>query len=491
MFKKLANLLLHNRSTSQTVVKNTIWLMVGEVAHSLRFIVAIFAARILGAANWGIFSYAVTLAGMFTIVSDIGISGVLNREVARNPENHAQYLSTSFFLKIFLIIFSIALILITAPFLLNIDGVKSFLIIICLILAFDSMRDFSFAIIRAKEKMEQEAVIKTVTNVGILVLGLAFLIFIPTPKALAWSYAIGSGLGLITGIWLLRPYLSNLFSNFTRKLVWPIFSSAWPFAMVALLSSLMINMDTVIIGHFRSAAEIGFYAAAQRPIQLFYTVSALISSAIFPSLAKSAKRDNARFRFLFEKVIAVTFLIGLPITIGGIILGKGVVQVLFGNQYLAGVLTFQLLLLTTTITFLYGILVNGLFAFDRQSIFTWAIAGGVLTNLILDLLLIPRYGISGSAIATIIAQLVVLTPLYIAMRKINFFLIWKNIEKIAVATITMGSVALIMNILKVNFYINLPIDVVIYFSMLYLLKEPLAEDIASVFGIATNRQKNP
>lgn len=457
--------------------------MVGELAHSLRFVVAIFAARILGAANWGIFSYAVTLAGMFTIVSDIGISGVLNREVARNPENHAQYLSTSFFLKIFLIFFSIALILITAPFLLNIDGVKSFLIIICLILAFDSMRDFSFAIIRAKEKMEQEAAIKTVTNVGILVLGLAFLIFIPTPKALAWSYAIGSGLGLITGIWLLRPYLANLFSNFTRKLVWPIFSSAWPLALIGLSSSLMINMDMVIIGHFRSAAEIGFYAAAQRPIQLFYTISGLIASATFPAFAKAAKRDNPRFKILLEKVITVVFLIGLPLVIGGIVLGKEVIQVLFGNQYLAGTLTLQLLLITLLTTFPTNILINGVFAYDKQKIFSWAITTGIVVNLILDLLFIPRWGIAGSAAATIIAQLFIFTPLFVSMKRLNYFRIWPNIRKIVIASGVMGVIALLLSLLNVNFYVNLPMDIAAYFGALYLLKEPLTKDIASVFGV--------
>lgn len=482
MPNKLASLLLHNRSTSQTVAKNTFWLMVGEVAHSLRFVVAIYAARALGASNWGVFAYAVTMAGMFTIISDLGISGVLNREVARNPENHAKYLSTSFFLKIFLIAVSIGVIFLTAPVLLNVDGVGSFIGIICVLLAFDSMRDFFFAIVRAKEKMEQEAVVKAVTNIGILVLGIGFLLISPTPKALAWAYVVGSGAGLITGIWFLRRHLINFISNFSKNLIWPIFSAAWPLAMVALLSSLMINMDTVIIGHFRSAAEIGFYAAAQRPVQLFYTIAALISSAVFPALARFAKQDGEKFRSTLEKTIAALFAIGLPLTVGGIILGKEVVQVLFGSQYLPGTFTFQLLLVTVVITFLYGVLVNGIFSYDKQKIFSWAILSGVLVNLILDLILIPRWGIAGSAVATIIAQTTVTIPLFMTMRKINYFQIWPNIKKIVAATAIMGVVALILHLLAVNFFINLPIDIAVYFLALFLLKEPLTKNVASVLS---------
>lgn len=490
MFKKLAGLLLRNRSTSQTVVKNTVWLMVGEAAHSLRFIVAIVAARLLGAASWGVFAYAVTMASMFTIVSDVGIGGVLNREVSRNPDGYAEHLSTSFFLKILLIFLSISLIWITAPFLLNVDGVRSFLLVICILLIFDSLRDFSFAIIRAKEKMEQEAVIKTVTNVGILLLGIGLLIVFRTPMALAWAYAIGSGMGLLAAIWFLRGYIKTMLVNFSRRLVWPIFAAAWPLAMVALLSTIMINMDTIIIGHYRSAAEIGFYSAAQRPIQLFYTVSSLIASAVFPVLAKTAKRDDKKFRTLFEKISSAAFLVSLPLTIVGVVLGKSIIQALFGNQYLPAVLTFQLLILTLVITFLSNIITNGVFAYDKQKLFIWTIAGGVLTNLVLDLLFIPRWGIAGSAVATIIAQLVVFIPLYASMKKINFFLIFRNIKKIVLASFAAGAVAAILSALSVSFYLNLPIDMAVYLVLLFATKEPLAEDIASVFGVTAGRTES-
>ncbi len=483
MFKKLSDLLFKNRSASQTVVKNTIWLLVGEGAHSLRFIVAIVAARLLGAASWGIFAYTVTLAGMFTVFADIGIGGVLNREVSRNPDGHAAYLSTSFFLKILLVFLSVLVIWITAPFLLNIDGARSFLLVICLLLASDSFREFSFSVIRAKEKMEQEAVIKTVTNIGILSLGIGLLVIFRTPKALAWAYVLGSGMGALTGAWFLRGYIKTMLTNFSGKLVWPIFSSAWPFAMTALLGTIIINMDTIIIGHYRTAAEIGFYATAQRPIQLFYTLASLIASAVFPIMAKTAKRDNPKFRLLFEKISSAALLISLPITIVGVILGKDIIQVLFGNQYLPAVLAFQLLMLTTVITSLSSIMTNGVFAYDRQKIFTWTIAGGVLTNLVLDLLFIPRWGIAGSAVATIIAQFAVIAPLYVTMKKTNFFLLWRNAKKIVLASFAAGAAAVFLNLLSVNFFVNLLTDAAVYFFMLSLLKEPLAEDIASIFGI--------
>src|SRR3990170_334910 len=72
---KIKKFLLNNESTAQTIVKNTFWLSLSEsVGRALRIAIIIYAARVLGAAGWGTFSYMASLAAVFTIFADIGIS---------------------------------------------------------------------------------------------------------------------------------------------------------------------------------------------------------------------------------------------------------------------------------------------------------------------------------------------------------------------------------------------------------------------------------
>src|SRR3989304_2441108 len=104
MVKKIKEFLFQNKNIRQTIAKNAFWLSFGEIiGRILRAGVVIYSARILGAEQWGVFSYAITLAAMFTIFSDIGLSSVLTREAAKDPLNRDRYFSTIFVFKIILI----------------------------------------------------------------------------------------------------------------------------------------------------------------------------------------------------------------------------------------------------------------------------------------------------------------------------------------------------------------------------------------------------
>ena len=89
--QKTKAFLFRNTSARQTVAKNTIWLSVSNFGgRIIKAAVVIYAARVLGAAGWGIFSYAVTLAGFLTLFIDPGINSILMRETAKSSEEEQK-----------------------------------------------------------------------------------------------------------------------------------------------------------------------------------------------------------------------------------------------------------------------------------------------------------------------------------------------------------------------------------------------------------------
>ncbi|MDP3901436.1 MAG: oligosaccharide flippase family protein, partial [bacterium] len=101
MFPKVKNWLFQNQNIAQTIAKNTFWLFSGQiVSRLLRAAIVIYAARVLGAASWGAFSYALGIAAFLTIFSDIGINALITKEASRNPQLKDAYLSTAFFTKL-------------------------------------------------------------------------------------------------------------------------------------------------------------------------------------------------------------------------------------------------------------------------------------------------------------------------------------------------------------------------------------------------------
>lgn len=482
MIQKITAFLFKNQNIRQTIAKNTFWISFGEIVGRLvRAAIVIYAARILGAAGWGAFSYVISLAGLFTIFSDIGISAILTREVAKNEALRPKYFSTTFFIKLVLLVISTGLIIFFAPYFTKIEEAKHLLPIIAFVILFDSLRSFGSSLNNALEKMEINAGINIFTNLAIAGLGIAFLLISPTSYSLAIAYIIGSGVGFLSIFWVLRKYFKNLLSNFSWELITPIVKSAWPFALLGLLGGIMINTDTIMLGWIRSAAEVGFYSAAQRPIQFFYIFPSIIATSIFPNLARWAKLNDKKLRFLLERSCVLILSLALPLSIGGIILGPEIVNLLYGAPYYASILAFQILMLTLLTNFPSTLIGNALFAYDQQRQFIGFVALGTLSNVLLNFSLIPRFGIYGASVATILAQLLAVGFVWKKMKKINYFEVLPNLKKIISATIIMSLFVLVLKYLGVIFYLNIVFSALLYFFILYLLKEPILKEIKKTF----------
>lgn len=478
--EKIKSFLFENKTLRQTVLKNTFWLTFGSVGSKvLRAVLIIYAARILGTEGYGVFSYVVSLAGFFSLFSDIGLSALLTREAVKNQNRIFSYISTTFFLKLIVLVLTILATIFIAPLFTKISAARALIPVVAFLLAFDSLRGFGFAITRAQNRMQVEALYTILTDAFITGISLMVLYAIPASSSLAAGYTAGSGLGFLALFIALRKELKGLFSNFDKTLVRPIISAAWPFAIMGLLGGFMINIDTIIIGWFRSANELGLYGAAQRPIQLLYLLPGLISAGLFPIMSDLVRRGLAdKLREILERTMAVIFLIAFPLTVGGIILGAPLIHLLFGNSYAGAALTLQLLFLTLLLIFPSTLIGNAIFAYDRQKIFIISTGIGSLANVVFDLIFIPRYGIAGSAVATIISQIFTVGFIWNKMKQINNFRTLANLPKMAVAAAVMGIATFFLSRLEISIFVNIIISGAAYIGMLYLLREKTLSQLA-------------
>ena len=474
--QQIKSALFENKSMRQTVLKNAFWLTFGNIiSRIIRAVLIIYAARILGVAGYGVFSYALAIAGFFSIFADVGITAMLTRESARNPEERIYYLSTGFFIKLVFILLSTLLILFAAPFVAKIEGAKELFPIIVFLFAFDTLRDFFFGFTRGIEKMEIEAGVNIFTNFAILLLGGAALIFRPTSALLTIGYTAGSAIGLLALIFVLRKHIKNIWRSFRKDLVKPILTEAWPFALAGLLGTIMLNTDMIMLGIFRGAEEVGFYAAAQKIILLLYLLPGFLSVSLFPSFARLAKTDNEKLRRVLEKGISAAFLMAFPLAVGGAILAPKIIELIYGAPYLPAASAFSILLFTFFLVFPGTFITNAIFAHNRQRVFTTYVGAGALGNVILNFFLIPAYGIIGSAIATIGSQLLANGLNWFFLKRINDFKIIVHLPKILLATYAMAAGVFFLEKFGTNTVGSIIIGGIIYFGVLKLMKEPLLE----------------
>ena len=467
--------------TRHRIAKNTAWLFTGQIiGRLLRAAVVIYAARVLGAASLGAFSYALSIAAFLTIFSDIGINALLTREGSKNPKERERYLATSFAVKLTLLLIMSVAALLFINRLTNLPEAMSLIPIALLVFIFDSLRDLGCAMARALEEMRIEAITNILTNIAITVFGIIALCISPTSMSVIVAYALGTLFGFISIVIPLRRYFKGLWKNFDRALIKPILLTAWPFGLVGLMGAVMINTDVLILGWMRSATEVGLYSAAQRPIQLLYIAPSLIATAFFPQLARMAAESKEKFAKLFENALALIYLLALPLTVGGVILAKQIIVLLYGASYASSYVSFAILSATLIVVFPATLIGNAIFAHNKQKTFLIYVALGVFGNIILDLILIPRWGMNGSSAATLINQIIINIYAWHLMQKTAPFSISKHLIKLTASTIGMGIVTFSLQYIGVPVLWNIAFSGAVYLILLTILKEPTFGSIRKV-----------
>ncbi|MDD5146011.1 MAG: flippase, partial [Candidatus Pacebacteria bacterium] len=355
-------------TTKEIIAKNFTWLFLGNTgSRFLKALIVLYAARILGTEGYGIFSYALGLGGLFVFFKNIGIDGLLTREVAKKKENESRYFSTSLWIEFGLLVITALAILFIAPFLSTARAATLLLPLVTIIIVFDDLRDFFIAYFRGKERMELEALAVGVANVAIVALGLMALYFFGTPFAFMVAYAVASFLGVIVILRFLRPVIFNIARDFSKEKVLPILSAAWPLAFAGFASVFLFNIDIVMLGWWKTTGDIGLYSVAQRLVGILAFFSGLVATATFPALARFARSETKeQLKKLFEGTVRIILLISIPFVLGGLIVGKSLLGFIFGQDFVPSFTAFAILLFSVLVIHPMPIFSNLFFAFNKQ-----------------------------------------------------------------------------------------------------------------------------
>lgn len=478
MIRRIKSLLLENRSSSQTIVKNAFWLTVSQVGgRIIRAVAIIYVARLLGTSEYGVFSYAIGLAGFFTLFADIGINSVLTRNAAQKPEQARAYFATAFWMKVVLLVFTALAVIFIAPRFSNIAEATVIMPLVALIVIFDNLRDFWSAYFRSQERMEREAFITILTNISIAVFCVGILFYSRTAYAITYAYVGSVVVGALAGFALLREEFIKIVANFKMEYAKEILNAAWATAIIGLLGSFMLSLDVVMLGWLTNSTAIGLYSAAQRIIQVLYMIPTVIASAIFTSLSRAvALKDEATQKNLMEKSMAILFNIAIPLTVGGIVLGEGIMRFVFGTAYLPATLTFQIFMATILFVFPGTLIGNFILAHHKQRDVALYVGTAALMNVVLDYVLIIPFGIAGAAVATLIIAIAFNSIMNRFAQGILPFRLFYHVKTPLIASLVMGLLSYRFMLLGMHTATNILVSMLIYGVMLIILKDPVIED---------------
>src|SRR3989344_5834649 len=480
---KLKSFFFHNSNTKQTIIKNTFWLFTGEaLGRLIKLGLIVYAARELGALGWGIFAYALSIASLLMIFSDMGIENLVAREISQKQDNHKVFISAAFLLKSIVLTISIALVIFVSPHISNITEARGLFFTIAFIFFFDVIRNMGFAINRVMEKMEREMMTKVIMNFVILGLGIILININPSPLSLSIAYVMGSATGALLILFFIRKKIIEFITKTNMETVKLVLKTALPFAVISLVGSIMGNTDIFMLGIWKAPEDIGLYATAQRFFQFIIIIPSMIASASFPLMARLANKDNEKFKMVLEKTLEIFMMIGIPIAFGGVILADQIIPLVFGQAYLGAIPVFQILMIMLLVSFPLIVLINSIFVYNQQKKLVLANIFGVLANVTLNFFLIPKFGIIGATVATLISTSIIAWIMWRKMKEINDFDILPALKTVILPVMVMTLTTLILKHLGVGTILNIIISSTAYFLVLFLIKRSILKELKEIIG---------
>ncbi len=301
-------------------------------------------------------------------------------------------------------------------------------------------------------------------------------------KGLAISLLVGHMIAMFVMYYYLLPYFKI---SLSPKITIRKYGNILKLYPIACINAVLLQLNAVIDKMFSSTLVVGsisFMNYGAKVINFFNgIISTAISMALFPYLAEMiAKKEDERFRSFFVGSISILCAILFPMTCVLSLFSIDIISILFGHGKFSG----DDIQITSKILFIYGIglpamgittIVNDIFYINKQvKILMYTSVVNIISNIILDFLLIDKLGVVGLCMATTISLYVSLLIKLFYMREIvsaNRFLIGNIISVMGACVFSMGTFYFIKKYMEeyfVGYFYHFICGVIIFFA-LYLV----------------------
>ncbi len=408
--------------SSNQIFKNLITLTSAEVVSKIiSLLTAVYLARVLKPEGFGILGFASAFVSYFLLMVNFGFDTYGTREIAKEKSITAKLVNNILsirllFAVIWYLIFALIVLMISKPL-----TVKLVLLITAINLFVNAISlNWVFM---GLEKMWLISIRQVMTNLIALI---GVVLFVSSEKNIVIAVLIITLSSVINTSWLFQVYrkwyneikLSFNFNYWKR-----ILYESFPLMFSAFMIAIYYNLDMVMLGYMKSETDVGIYSAAYRVFLVGIIPFSLILNSFFPTLSKIGLTKSKEFKKVISQYAVLMLTTAIIISAIYYFNSKTIIEILFGQRFTDSIFPLSILSINIFVIGANMFFGNPLIAWGKQKKYSIAIALGAASNIILNILLIPKYSYLGAAYATLISEVVVFVGVFILF---NFY-IYKKI----------------------------------------------------------------
>ena len=389
-------------STFKKYFFNTSWLFFEKVLRlGINLVVGVYVVRYLGPEQNGLLAFAISVVAILTAFSSLGLGNILVREIINRPDDTSELLGTSFYSKL---IFSIFLFIVVGVFYIAQDNLQNLLLVII-------AGSIIFRSLDVVEYLYQSKVLAkypvTVKFISILVADGSKVILIIYNAPLVYFAAayLSEFVIMALGYFIILEWQKNHISKwiFRFETAKRLLKDSWPLMFSTVAVVIYTRIDRVILKYLMTDSDVGIYDAAVKLCEGWYFIPMIITSSLFPAIV-TAKNMNqklyeSRLQKLYDMLAWIAILIAVPITV----FSSDIIRILYGEKFIAAAPVLTIYIWAGVPVFLGVANSQYLIAENFTKISFVRTNVGMVVNILLNLWLIPIWGLIGSAYATLIS----------------------------------------------------------------------------------------
>jgi len=383
---------------------NTSWLMGHRVLSMIvALFVGVYVARYLGPERFGLLSYAGSFVGLFTALATLGLDGIMVREIVKTPERRDELLGTAFWLKAGGAILMWTGIAAAVPFTHNDAKTNILIVIIAFAVIFQAFNviDFNYqAEVKSKYVVYAHLVSLVISSV-------TKLVFVWIAAPLVWFACVFLLDAVVRAIGLFAMYMKNIgkvwYWNWRLQTAKELLKDSWSLILSGMVISIYMKIDQIMIKEMLGAEQVGHYAAAVRLSEAWYFIPMAITSSVFPAIISAKKQSEELYYQRLQKLYVLMVWLAVAIALPTTFLAPWVIRVLYGNAFSPAAEVLSIHIWAGVFVFLGVASSQYLIAENYTRISFYRTFIGAIVNVILNIVLIPKYGVNGAASATLIS----------------------------------------------------------------------------------------
>ncbi|MGQ9850772.1 MAG: flippase [Aggregatilineaceae bacterium] len=388
------------------IVENLGWLFADNMLRLLSvMIINAWVVRYLGPQQYGTLSFALAFVALFTPLALLGLPNLVMRDLVEKPQDENATLGTAFALMLGGAAVGMALaavgIVLLRPHQPETQRLAWLIACGLIFQAFTVIEQWFNAQVRAKYVVyarNAALLVASAGRVGAVLAGASLLVF-------AAITVIESGLFALGLLIVFQRTRGSLFAwrvRLTRAQ--KLLADGWPLLLESLAVMIYMRIDQTMLGQMisgeKGAREVGLYAAAVKLSEIWLFVPMAIRTTFFPTIVRSKKLSPAEYRQRIQRLLNLMVLLSYGVAIPTTILAPFIIRFFYGPEFSDAAPMLAILIwagVWTSMSILRSAVVQ---SENRQVLTLQASILGAVSNVLLNLILIPPLGGIGSAIAT-------------------------------------------------------------------------------------------